>query len=397
MMRIAIRMLVGDGPKYAGVLFGIAIMTWLTMLVGSMFLGMLTRTYSLVGDNPSVDIWVMDPACESLIQTINMPDTAVDRVKGVPGVAVATRLTLGSAAARLPNGKFITVDLIGVDDATLRGLPASADIGSAQAIRGPEAALFDLAGTHGQLVMPVATADRWPHGKPRLDVETRGAKVGDEFLVNNNAVRIAGEVKGRPKFLPQVALYMTYSNAAKVLPPERNRLTFVLASVQDGHDAEVVAQRIEDATGLRARTSDRFASDTAMWFVRNSEVLRNILVIVSAAAMVGFAITGLMLYMFTKENARYYATLKAIGASNLLLMRMVLAQAMIAGAMGLGLGVGACVAFGLAMNAATGFPFRVAWLTLGGVSVLVLAVTACAAVISTRSVLKVEPGTVFKN
>jgi len=397
MMRIAVRMLVGDGPKYAGVLFGIAIMTWLTMLVGSMFLGMLTRTYSLVGDNPSVDIWVMDPACESLIQTINMPDTAVDRVKGVPGVAVATRLTLGSAAARLPNGKFITVDLVGVDDATLRGLPASADMASAQAIRGPDAALFDIAGTHGQLVIPVAEADRWPHGKPRLDVDTRGARIGDEFLVNNNVVRIAGEVKGRPKFLPQVALYMTYSNVAKVLPPERNRLTFVLASVQDGYDPEEVAQRIEAATGLRARTSERFASDTAMWFVRNSEVLRNILVIVSAAAMVGFAITGLMLYMFTKENARYYATLKAIGASNLMLMRMVLSQAMIAGAVGLGLGVGACVAFGMGMNALSGFPFRVAWLTLGGVSVLVLAVTACAAIISTRSVMKVEPGTVFKN
>lgn len=397
MMRIAIRMLVGDGPKYAGVLFGIAIMTWLTMLVGSMFLGMLTRTYSLVGDNPAVDIWVMDPACESLIQTINMPDTAVDRVKGVPGVSVATRLTLGSAPARLPNGKFITVDLIGVDDATLRGLPATASPEAAQAIRGPDAALFDIAGTHGQLVIPVSSEDRWPRGKPRLDVATRGPMVGDEFLVNNNAVRIAGQVKGRPKFLPQVAIYMTYSNVAKVLPPERNRLTFVLATVQPGSDAEEVARRIEAATGLRARTSKRFASDTAMWFVRNSEVLRNILVIVSAAAMVGFAITGLMLYMFTKENARYYATLKAIGASNLLLTRMVLAQAMIAGAMGLGLGVGACVAFGLSMNAATGFPFRVAWLTLGGVGGLVLAVTACAAVISTRSVLKVEPGTVFKN
>lgn len=397
MMRIAIRMLVGDGPKYAGVLFGIAIMTWLTMLVGSMFLGMLTRTYSLVGDNPSVDIWVMDPACESLIQTINMPDTAVDRVKGVPGVAVATRLALGSAAARLPNGKFITVDLIGVDDATLRGLPASADLASAQAIRGPEAALFDLAGTHGQLEIPVHADDRWPHGMPRLDVPMREPQIGDEFLVNNKAVRIAGRVEGQPKFLPQVALYMTYSNVAKVLPPERNRLTFVLASVQEGHDAEEVAQRIEAATGLRARTSERFASDTAMWFIRNSEVLANIMVIVCAAAMVGFAITGLMLYMFTKENARYYATLKAIGASNLMLMRMVLTQAMLSGAVGLGIGVGACVAFGLSMNAASGFPFRVAWGTLGGVGALVIAVTACAAVISTRSVLRVEPGTVFKN
>lgn len=396
MMRVAIRMLIGDATKYAGVLFGIAIMTWLTLLVGSMFLGMLSRTSSLVGDNPSVDIWVMDPACESLIQTINMPETAVDRVKGVPGVAVATRLTLGSAPARLPNGKFITVDLIGVDDATLRGLPASAHVDSAQAIRAPDAALFDLGGTHGQLVLPEHAGDWWPRGKPRMDVPVRGPRLGDEFLVNSNAIRIAGEVKGRPKFLPQVALYMTYSNVAKLMPPERNRLTFVLASVQEGSDPEHVAQRIEQTTGLRARTSEQFAKDTAIWFVHNSEVLRNILVIVSAAAMVGFAITGLMLYMFTKENARYYATLKAIGASNLLLTRMVLAQAMLAGCVGLGLGVGGCVAFGLSMNAATGFPFKVAWFTLAAVGGLVLAVTACAAVISTRSVLKVEPGTVFK-
>ncbi|MDX2016728.1 MAG: ABC transporter permease [Planctomycetota bacterium] len=394
MIRIALSMLLGDRLKYIGVLFGVAAMSFLTTLLGSMFAGMLSRTYALVDDHAHADLWVMDPACETVTQTINMPETAVDRVRGVTGVASAARIALGGVPARFPHGRFVTIDVIGVDDSTLEGVPPTHP-GLALRLREPGIVLLDSGGSRGQLVTPSRPADAWARGAPRLDAPTRPLRNGDTLLVNNAEVRVAGIVAGKPRMNPVPVLYTTYSGANRVLPGQRHRLTFVTATVTPGHDHAAVAREIERATGLRARTSAEFRRDTVIWFLKNSDVLSHVAVIVMFATAVGLAITGLLLYMFTTENARIYATLKALGASDSLLLRMVVAQALTAGALGYGLGMGLCCAIG-AVLAPTGFPFRLMPYTPVIVAALVLAVTALAAVFSARAVLRVEPGIVFK-
>jgi putative ABC transport system permease protein len=399
MIRIALSMLFGDRLKYIGVLFGIAAMSFLTTLLGSMFAGMLSRTYALVDDHAHADIWVMDPACEVVTQTINMPETAIDRVRGVAGVASASRLALGGVPARFPHGRFVSIDVIGVDDSTLAGVPPELDPHAHAPItlrlREPGIVLLDSGGSRGQLVTPSHPADAWARGAPRLSAPTRPIRSGDTLLVNNAEVRVAGIVSGKPRMNPVPVMYTTYSGANRVLPGQRHRLTFVTASVTRGHDPAAVAREIERATGLRARTSAEFRRDTVIWFLRNSDVLSHVAVIVLFATAVGLAITGLMLYMFTIENARIYATLKALGASDGLLLRMVLAQALSAGSIGYGLGMGLCCAIGAALEP-TGFPFRLMPYTPVIVAGLVLAVTAVAAVFSVRAVLRIEPGIVFK-
>lgn len=389
-------MLVGDLPKYAGVLFGIAVTTFLTTLVGSMFAGMLSRTYALIDDNPTADIWVTDPACETVTQLIHMPDTAIDRVRSVRGVDHASRISVGSASARLPHGRFLTVDVIGVDDASLAGLPFSVPADVASRLRGPDCVLADPAGTRGQLVIPAAAADTWSRGAPKLDAHTREPRDGDEIHVNDSAVRIRGMIAGSPRFNPQPTLYTTYSNASRILPPLRHRLTFVLASVAPGEDPARVARAIEAATSLRARTRSEFKHDTVLWFLTNAEFVSHVGVIVTFASMVGLAITALMLYMFTRENARYYATLMAIGATTRRMASMVIAQAAFAGFIGFGLGLGSCTLIGSAL-ATTGFPFRIMPYTPAAVGALSLAITCLSALLSVRAILSVEPAAVFKS
>lgn len=340
MIRVAIAMLTGDLAKYAGVLFGIAVTTFLTTLVGSMFAGMLSRTYALIDDNPSADVWVMDPACQTVTQPINIPETAIDRVRSVAGVAEATRLAVGSVSTRLPHGRFISVDVIGADDATLRGVPESVPREVAELLRSPDAVLADPAGTRAQLVVPMDDADSWARGAPRLEVLTRTMRDADEVMANNHSVRVRGVVAGAPRFNPQPVFYMTYSNASRILPPTRHRLTFVLVRADQGQDLVLLARDIERSTGLRARTAGEFRRDTVLWFLANAEFISHVGIMVTFAAVVGLAITGLMLYMFTRENARYYATLRAIGATPVRLMSMVVSQSLFAGAVGFGLGIG---------------------------------------------------------
>jgi len=65
-----------------------------------------------------------------------------------------------------------------------------------------------------------------------------------------------------------------------------------------------------------------------------------------AGFLIGTAIAGQTFYNFTLENLRYFGTLKAMGATNGILLRMILLQALMVGALGYGLGVGGASLFG---------------------------------------------------
>lgn len=396
MIRLALSMLLGDRTKYAGVLFGVAVTTFLSTLVGSMFAGMLSRTYSLVSDNPWADVWVTDPACQTVTQTINIPDTAFDRVRSVTGVTAAARLAVASSPLRLPHGRFVTVDVIGVDDATFIGLPPETPPSLASLLREPDAVLIDQSGTRGQLVVPVAADQWWPPEHPAVAPAVRNAADGDELALNNHRVRVRGEIRGSPRFNPQPVLYTSLATLTRSVPPTRHRLTFVLVKAAPGVSPSDLARKIEHVTGLRARTADQMKRETVLWFFTNAEFVSHIAVIVTFAAVTGLVITGLMLYIFTRENARQYATLKAMGATHARLSVMVLAQALFAGAVGFGVGLGACMLIGNAL-AGTGFPFRPVTAVPLSVGALSAVVAVLSALLSMRAVLRIDPAAVFKS
>lgn len=394
MLRVALKMLAGDRAKYTGLLFGITFTSFLVTFAASYFAGFMTRGFALITDNPAVNVWVMDPAVESAEQTANMPDSALARVRSVEGVLSAVPLALGTAEARFPNGRFQPFQVIGVDDATLFGVPALKDGASPTVLRAPDAVIVDPGGTSGKLETPLLKAHQWPSGGPHLSAPTRSLAEGDELLVNDHRVIVRARSEALPRFPPRPLLYATFSNAARILLPERRRLTFVLATAAPGVSPRELATRIHARTGLKARASDDFKADTVRWFLINSEDVGDIAAMLSLAMSVGFGVTGVMLYMFTTESLKQYAVLKAMGATSTLLLTMIFVQAGLCALLGTGLGLGLCGIIGQAATTA-GYPFRMMWFTplIGGLMVVVVSVVAAA--ISARPVLKLEPATVF--
>jgi len=302
-------------------------------------------------------------------------------------------LALGTADVRFPNGHVQPFQIIGVDDATLSSVPRLRDGVSPAVLRAPDAAIVDPGGTEGKLETPLLEADQWP-SEPHLNVATRPLTMGDELLVNDNRVRIAGTSEALPRYPPRPLLYTTLSNAKRILPPERHRLTFVLATAATGLTPNALAARIQSQTGLKARTADDFKAETVWWFLVNSEDVGDIGAMLSLAMSVGFGITGIMLYMFTTEALRQYAVLKAMGATPRLLLAMIFVQAGLCAVLGTGLGLGLCAIIGqMAVDA--GYPFRMMWFTplIGGAMVVLVSIVAAA--ISIRPVLKLEPAVVF--
>jgi putative ABC transport system permease protein len=394
MLRIALKMLLGDRAKYAGLLFGITFTSFLVTFAASYFTGFMTRGFAIIAENPAADVWVMDPAVESPEQTTNIPLTVLYRVRGVEGVSSAVPLALGTAEARLPNGRIQPFQVIGVDDATLFGVPPPKDNVSPVVLRNADAVVVDPGGTEGKLETPLLRGDQWPYGGPHLDVPTRPLQDGDELLVNDHRVVVRGISEALPRFPPRPLLYTTFSNAGRILLPERHRLTFVLATAAPGVAARDLAARIAARTGFKARASGDFKADTVRWFLVTSEDVGDIAAMLTLAMSVGFGVAGVMLYMFTSENLKQYAVLKAMGATSRLLLAMIFAQTGLCAVLGTGFGLGLCGVIGQ-IAADAGYPFRMMWFTpLMGI-LMVLLVSVVAAAISVRPVLRLEPAAVF--
>lgn len=382
-------MLMRDRAKWVGLLFGITFTSFLVTFAASYFCGFMTRGFALVTENPAADVWVMDPAVSSVEQTVNLPDSALSKVRSVEGVLYAAPLALGMTEARFPNGQFQPVEVIGVDDATLSGIPATVH-GVPPMIRAPDSVIVDPGGTSGKLDTPVLASDHRQRRNPQM----RALTEGDELLLNDHRIRVVGRSETVPRFPPRPLLYTTFTNAARFLPPERHRLTFILVTGVPGVSLKELAARIQGRTGLRARAAGDFKSDTVHWFLTNSEDVGDIAAMLTLAMSVGFGVAGVMLYMFTRENLWQYGVLKAMGGTSRMVLNMVFIQAAACALLGSGFGLGICGILGASV-AAAGYPFRMMWFTplIGGLIVLLVSVLAAA--ISARPVMKLEPAMVF--
>jgi putative ABC transport system permease protein len=387
---VALKMLLSDRTKYLGLLFGIAFTSFLVTFAASYFGGMMTRSFALIAENPKADVWVMDAAVVAVDRPINLPTAALQRVGSVEGVQSVVPLALAQADARFPNGRFQSFQIIGVDDATLTGVPLMKDGATAAVLRAPDAVIVDAGGTSGKMDTLSFKVDQWPRGRPHLDVAMRSLIAGDELLINDTRVRVAGRSDGLPRFPPRPLLFTTYSTAQRILLPERQRLTFILVTAAPGVDAKTLAVRIEEATNLRARSAKDFKADTVKWMVANSEDVGDAVTMLSIAMLVGFGVTGVMMFMFTTENMKYYAVLNAMGATTRMLLVMIGVQATLCALLGTGLGLGLAALAGRVF-VSFDFPFRMMWFApvVGGTAVLLVSIGAAA--LSVRPLLKMLP------
>jgi putative ABC transport system permease protein len=337
----------------------------------------------------------MDRAVEYVDGPAGLPPTALDRVRGVEGVAWATPLISITLPVKMPGGVLRSALVIGLDDATFVGAPAKMASGRIEDLRELDAVVVDTISASTLLKTPVdPRAHPLPDRSSPQEAQTRPLRIGDEFYVNDHRLVVKGLAKLGPQFLARPVLYMTYSRVLQVAPPQRNLLSFVLVKAKAGEDPALLARRINLATGLKARTANEFSDDTYWYYVRTTGVVDRIAFMVGTSVVVGLSVSALLLYLFATENAWAYALLSAMGAQRTTITMMVIVQTIVCGVIGYGIGVGVSCAIGVFLPT-DALPYLAIWWTMllsGGV---VLAICVISAVLSLRKVFSVEPGMAF--
>jgi putative ABC transport system permease protein len=378
-------MLIGDRGKYLGIIMGLTFASLLITQQSSIFTGLMTRTYGAITDLSQPDIWVMDPKVQFIDDIKPLQDTELFRIRSVPGVEWAVPLYKGLLKARLEDGNYQICNVFGLDDATLIGGPPYMIEGSLSDLRRQDAVIVNDVGARTRLARPPKT----PGGKPEP------LKIGDTLEINDRRAVVVGICRVSRTFQSQPVVFTTYSRATTFAPKERKLLSFVLVKAKKGEDPKILAARISERTGLAAHTGQEFKDLTYNYFMKNTGIPINFGIAVGLGFFIGTAIAGQTFYNFTLENIRYFGTLKAMGATNGILLRMILLQALVVGALGYGLGVGGASLFGYLLGG-TELAFRLTkdLLMFSGAAICLIIVIS--ALISIRKVMKLEPAIVFK-
>jgi putative ABC transport system permease protein len=372
--KLAFKLLVNDTAKFTALLLGITFAVFLMMFVTSMFVGVLNHASATV-TNIGSTIWVMDPAVQTVANTVGIPDYVLDAVRGMQGVKYAVPLYSGGGLAKLPDGTYQTVNIIGLDDTSLLGRPELI-----------EGRIEDIYAENGFIAVRDAEFSKLenPH-------------IGSEFQLNDNRGVIVGIAKVNTSGLYGTpTLYTTYERAVQYLPNPRYTISYVLVEPQRPGDIQKIKDQVR-ALGYLALTKEEFMKRTADFFVYKTGGGTNMLIMMLISFIVGLSISGQTFYTFILENLERFGALKAIGARSRDLVIMILFQAAFTSFTGYGLGIGLSVLS--IWLARARLPSYAAMLTFGNLAlglVMVAVIAGISSYAGVRRVLRIDPFEVFR-
>jgi len=142
-------------------------------------------------------------------------------------------------------------------------------------------------------------------------------------------------------------------------------------------------------------TREEFSGKARRYWLTKTGAGGAILTGAALGFLIGLVVVSQTIYANTMENIEEYATLKALGASQGFVAQIVVAQALICGAIGSAVGLIAVLPAVDRARALIPWIYMPSWLPLAMV-IPSLLMCALASIVSVRSALTVEPARVFR-
>lgn len=373
MLRTAFRFLIFDKAKSIGALAGVIISVF---LIGQQ-VGLLFFFFDAMGAlaiNNTGYIWVTDNKTSN-VNALSPIDMRVGwQLASVPGVEQVYPLVVTSGAAKFANGKSGGLTLIGVQYPEFAGGPWRLNGVSGEALLAEGAVITDY-------------FDRTALG----DVD-----VGDYFEINGKQVFLAGNTKGVRSFAGTYAF--TTIDRARYLGnfPQTKASAFLVKWKPEAPQEQVIANiNAAGIFGIRAWDAEALSNASIGELLGSSGIAFSLGSLVMFALIVGFVIIGLTLYSAAIDRIRDYGTLKAIGANNWYVRKLILTQALLIACIGFGLGYALVLGFkqGIA-QAGTLFEFPL-WVP-PGLFIITLAIAFFGSGFAIQRIVSLEPSAVFR-
>jgi putative ABC transport system permease protein len=371
MFKTAIRFLMFDKAKTFGALFGIIISTFLVGQNVGIFIFLSNAMKAIVANNTQY-IWVIDNKTQNATQLSSL-DMRINReIKSIEGVFNAYPMVVSAGAAKFSNGKSSGLVLVGS--------------------QAPE-----FAGIWG--LYTAEKMDLLPEGAvvtELFDSKTLGdLKVGDYFEINGKKVYNAGLTKGVRGF-GGVYGFTTIERARYLTNYSANKANAFLVKWKTGADKQKIISEINaNIPGVRAWDGEDLANATLLEVLKTNGIATSFGSLIGFAILSGFVIIGLTLFSAAVDRIKDYGTLKAIGATNGYITKLIVLQAVLVAIFGFIIGRLMVQGFkaGIASSGTIfEFPFYIE-LTL---FLIILVISVGGSLFAVRKINALEPAAVFR-
>lgn len=371
-MKLAWQNIIHDRARFSITVLGVAFAVFLMVFQGSLLSGFLCAASRLIDASDS-DIWITARGVQAFEFGTTLESRIREMASGVAGVTKANRVCMAFAVYRTPKGKQQVVALVGADPEVGKHFPVPETPGSRDDVS-PDAVFYDVSDRNQIEVTALPT----------------------EVEINRHRASIEREIEGYGAFLGVPFLFTSYRNAARDIGFGPDEAMYILLRVNSGYAVEDVQQQLQKRLPeVDVLTKDQFAHKSRMYWTIKTGAGGAILTAAVLGFLIGLVVVSQTIYANTMENIEEYATLKALGASQAFVARIVVTQALICGAVGSLLGLIAVVPSIDYAKSLIPWIYAPWWLPA---TMIVPSLMMCsiASIASVRSALTVEPGRVFR-
>ncbi len=414
MASIARKNLFEDIPRFlvaqAGIMFAVSLVT---IQVG--ILDGFTRSTGLLIDQSSADLWIASEDMVHLEVTSPLPLEQLVKVRSIKGVQRAEALMIRAALWRAADRTIAPIRLYGFDpngqlfanwkltqgDVTALNTPYTMVIDKAQlmalnlkqvgdsgSIGSLPAKVVGLA-TDTQSMASSATA--FTSLETANAFSTSGLRSTANIRIQNGEVEVLNNVETAP----------ARSSTKPPLLPRKlslsDSITFILVKAEPDQDVQALRQRLDAALpGIRTLTKAEMAQQTRDYWEKRTGVGFILGLGATVGFVVGMVVVSQILYSSVADHIKEYGTLKAMGASDWIIYRVITEQALWMAVLGYLPSMALCIGLGTWTMTAKGIMILISPATAAGVFCITVVMCVGSAMFAIQKVTRVDPAIVFK-
>lgn len=374
MLYVAIKILLYDKVRSLLTLLGVVFAVSLIFAQVGIYLGLM-ETSSVIIDNTDGDIWITSKNNKNFDFSQPFPEYIYYQTLTESGVQHAERLIIAWGLIKKKEGGTEQVEIVGFNPDTGVGGPWEMKVGSISDLKNGNFAIVDESAV-----------------KRLGDI-----KVNEYREIAWRRLQIIGISTGIKSFTTAPLVFMSYELAqALVQHVGQDNTVFVVAKVAPGFSAEDVVFRLKKRLqGVDVYTKDEYSMKTRLYWTIETGVGFSFLLTIIISFLIGILIVGQTIYNSTMEHIKEFGTLKALGASNLEIYKIIFSQALINALLG--------YLVSLLITLASVKLYHSAGMVMvvnGWVNILVLGLTLfmclSSAIVSIRKIRLIDPAILFR-
>jgi len=370
---LARRNLFHDKIRLTVTLTGIVFSVVLIVVELGLFVGFAVTTSSII-DHSNADLWVASRGTPYIEQGVPFSERKLYQVLATPGVAAAEKANVRFAYWKTTNGAEQSVQVVGYDPHSQIGAPWNVVAGDVRELEKPDAVIVDEI------------------YRQKLGVDS----IGQVFEVSRHRARVVGFTHGIRAFTTTPYVFTSFKNSLDYTSTAADQTVFILVRALPGTDIKDLQARLAARlTDVDVLTKEQFSRMTRFYWMFTTGAGIAVLIAALLGLVVGVVVVAQTIYATTMDHIREFGTLKAMGAANSYIYRVIITQATISAVLGYALAMVVSVFIVHGSNSG-GAAVMVPWQMAVGIFFLALLMCIGAAMVSIKKVTHLDPAMVFR-